>query len=184
MSSSPRPAERVPTPDGSAQRATSSALGAVRVIEMVGLGPAPYATTVLAGLGAEIVRIDRVATRPPSRADPVNRDRPAIRIDAADPAGAELVLLLAGTAQVLIDPFRPGVMEKLGLGPSICLARRPDLVYVRMTGWGQDGPLGDRAGHDINYLARTGALYDLRRESQPPFPRSICSATMRPAHYS
>jgi alpha-methylacyl-CoA racemase len=153
------------------QRGSSGgSLRDVRVVEMVGLGPVPQATSVLAQLGADVVRVDRVSQRPPSRADPVNRDRPAVRIDVSDPAGADLVLRLVGSAQVLIDPFRPGVMERLGLGPDVCLDRRPALLYVRVTGWGQEGPLAMRAGHDINYLARAGALYDLRRESQPPSP--------------
>jgi alpha-methylacyl-CoA racemase len=145
-------------------------LAGITVVEMIGLGPAPYATGLLTDLGATVVRIDRLVPRPPSGRDPVNRDRPGIAVDLKDPAGVELALRLISSADAVIEPFRPGVMERLGLGPDTCLGRNPQLLYLRMTGWGQDGPLAPRAGHDINYIALSGALDQFQRDSHRPMP--------------
>ena len=140
------------------------------VIEMVGLGPAPYATLLLEDLGARVIRIDRIGDRLPSAMDPVNRGRPAVRLDLKNPDTADVVLRLVEKADAIIDPFRPGVMERLGLGPDVCLQRNERLVYLRMTGWGQDGSLASTAGHDINYLALSGALHLFQRDSHRPMP--------------
>jgi alpha-methylacyl-CoA racemase len=128
---------------------------------------------LLADLGADVVQVDRVVgSSGPTvhEVDMVQRGRRSVRIDLSKPEGVELVLRLAEGADVLIDPFRPGVTERLGVGPDACLARNPRLVYGRMTGWGQDGPLAMQAGHDINYLALSGALEGLGRAGQPPTP--------------
>lgn len=145
-------------------------LQGVRVVEMVGLGPAPYATRLLSDLGAEVIRVDRLAANLPSAADPVNQGRPCIHADLKLPAGREAVLRLIDSADAVVEPFRPGVMERLGLSPAICLGRNPKLVYLRMTGWGQTGPLATTAGHDINYVAVSGALHELRRSGDRPMP--------------
>jgi alpha-methylacyl-CoA racemase len=143
-------------------------LSGVRVIEMSGLGPTPFGCMVLADLGAEVVRIDRVADvvspRGPAGndvivgADYLARGRRRVAIDVRCEPGRELVLRLVDRADVLVEGFRPGTMERLGLGPEPCRARNPRLVYARMTGWGQEGPLAQAAGHDINYIALSGAL--------------------------
>jgi alpha-methylacyl-CoA racemase len=145
-------------------------LAGITVVEMVGLGPAPYATGLLSDLGASVVRIDRLVPRPPSGRDPVNRDRVGISVDLKQPAGVELALRLIDSADAVIEPFRPGVMERLGLGPDVCRARNERLVYLRMTGWGQNGPLAPTAGHDINYIALSGALDQFQRDSHRPMP--------------
>ena len=145
-------------------------LRGIRVVEMVGLGPAPYATRLLSDLGADVVRVDRLVAKPPSAADPVNRDRPCVRADLKQPAGTEAVLRLIDSADAVVEPFRPGVMERLGLSPAVCLHRNRRLVYLRMTGWGQTGPLASSAGHDINYIAVSGILHELRRSGDRPLP--------------
>jgi alpha-methylacyl-CoA racemase len=140
----------------------SGPLRGVRVVELAGQGPGPFACMLLADLGAEVVRIERVGRAPgpaQRRLDVHARGRRSIAVDLKDPRGVELVLDLVGGADVVVEGYRPGVVERLGLGPDLCLARNPRLVYGRMTGWGQDGPLAARAGHDINYLALTGALH-------------------------
>jgi len=141
----------------------SGPLAGVRVVELAGIGPGPFAAMLLADLGAEVLRVDRpdAAEREgPAGLDlrVLNRSRRSVGIDLKAPAGAELVLDLVARADVLIEGFRPGTTERLGLGPDACLARNPRLVYGRMTGWGQDGPLAAAAGHDVDYLALTGAL--------------------------
>jgi alpha-methylacyl-CoA racemase len=138
-------------------------LAGVRVIEMACIGPGPFAGMLLADLGAEIVRVDRPERVGDRRADAgshlvLDRGRRSIAVDLKHPDGPGLVLDLAAGADVLIEGFRPGVMERLGLGPDTLLARNPALVYGRMTGWGQDGPRASRAGHDINYISLAGAL--------------------------
>jgi alpha-methylacyl-CoA racemase len=143
-------------------------LAGVRVIEMSGLGPTPFGCMVLADLGADVVRIDRVvdvASNGGSPADDVvvgadymARGRRRVAVDVRSPEGRELAMRLLERADVLVEGFRPGTMERLGLGPEPCRARNPRLVYARMTGWGQDGPLAQAAGHDINYIALSGAL--------------------------
>lgn len=141
-------------------------LEGLTVVELAGLAPAPFGCMVLADLGASVVRVDRVggATEVPL----LGRGRRSIGVDLRRPEGVELVLRLVAESDVLVEGFRPGVTERLGLGPAQCLARNPRLVYGRMTGWGQDGPLADRAGHDINYIAVAGALEPIGRDGAPP----------------
>lgn len=145
-------------------------LAGLRVVELAGLGPAPYAAMLLADLGADVVRVDRPHATPlqDPRTDLVNRGRRSVCVDLKHPQGAELVLRLAERADVLVEGFRPGVAERLGIGPDQCRARNPRLVYGRMTGWGQEGPLASSAGHDITYLAVTGALHATGRSGGPP----------------
>ncbi len=150
-------------------------LAGYRILELAGIGPAPMAAMLLAELGATVLRIER--TRPsglgipkPARFDLLHRSRKAIALDLKRPQGAALVLRLAARADALIEGFRPGVMERLGLGPEPCLARNPRLVYGRMTGWGQEGPLAQRAGHDLDYIALAGALGAIGRPGQKPTP--------------
>jgi alpha-methylacyl-CoA racemase len=147
-------------------------LHGVRVIELVGLGPGPFAAMMLADMGADVLRIDRIPARPPRGAsrDVLARSRPSAGVDLKHRDGVATVLELCERADVLIEGFRPGVMERLGLGPDACLARNPKLVYGRMTGWGQDGPLAQAAGHDINYIALSGALHAIGRAGEKPVP--------------
>jgi alpha-methylacyl-CoA racemase len=145
----------------------------LKVVELAGLAPAPFATTVLADLGADVVRVDRakpgfdVLVFPN---DPLSRSRRWIGVDTKQPAGRDVVLRLIDDADVLIEGFRPGVTERLGLGPDVCLERNPGLVYGRVTGWGQDGPLAQTAGHDINYIGLAGALEPIGRAGERPVP--------------
>jgi alpha-methylacyl-CoA racemase len=151
-------------------------LTGIRVVELSGLGPAPYACMLLAELGADVVRVDRPGggTQLVAPAEDVlNRSRPSVAVDLKNPAGRDAVLRLIDGADVLVDPLRPGVTERLGLGPDECLSRNPRLVYARMTGWGQDGPLAERAGHDINYLGLTGALHAIGTVDKPVPPLNI-----------
>ena len=145
-------------------------LAGIRVVELAGLGPVPFAAMMLADLGADIIRI----ARPGLGADPagrmISRGRPALEIDFKDSAGIGRVLTIIEKADVLLEGFRPGVMERLGLAPDVCFARNPRLVYGRMTGWGQDGPLAARAGHDIDYIALAGVLSAFARPGHPPMP--------------
>jgi alpha-methylacyl-CoA racemase len=137
---------------------TTAALAGLRIVELGGLGPGPHAAMLLAGLGADVVRVDREGSVPPD--GPVMlRGRRFVAADLKSDSDRAAVLELVAAADVLIEGFRPGVTERLGLGPADCLARNPRLVYARMTGWGQDGPLAQRAGHDINYISITGALH-------------------------
>jgi alpha-methylacyl-CoA racemase len=144
----------------------------LRVVELAGIGPAPFAAMVLADLGADVIRVDRPGGQglgiPPPELDLVNRGRPNIAVDLKHPRGVGVVLDLAEQADVLIESYRPGVAERLGLGPEDCWARNPRLVYGRMTGWGQTGPLARTAGHDIDYIAITGALDVIGRAGGPP----------------
>jgi alpha-methylacyl-CoA racemase len=142
----------------------------VRVVELASLAPGPFAGCLLADMGADVVRVDRIGPRPAFGSPLLDRGKRSIAVDLKHPAGVGLVLDLVGSADVLIEGFRPGVTERLGLGPDECLARRPQLVYGRMTGFGQDGPLARRAGHDINYIALSGALSRIGRAGQPPTP--------------
>jgi alpha-methylacyl-CoA racemase len=140
-----------------------------RVIELAGIGPGPFAGMLLADLGAEVVRIDRpggAGVLP--GADLLGRGKKSVLLDLKDPGDVETALALVGRADALIEGYRPGVTERLGLGPAQCLARNPRLVYGRMTGWGQDGPLAARAGHDIAYIALTGALHAIGEAGGPP----------------
>jgi alpha-methylacyl-CoA racemase len=147
-------------------------LHGLKVIELAGIGPAPFAGMLLADLGADVVRVDRPGAGSPLAVDPrfdlLNRGKRAVVADLGTAAGRDLVLGLVGDADALIEGFRPGVAERLGVGPGTAQARNPRLVYGRMTGWGQDGPLAGTAGHDITYLAITGALDAIGRADGPP----------------
>ncbi|MFF4932944.1 CaiB/BaiF CoA transferase family protein [Streptomyces griseofuscus] len=146
-------------------------LGGVRVVELAGIGPGPFAAMLLADLGADVVRVDRPGG-PGLGIDPAhditNRNKRSIVVDLKSPDGAARVLDLAERADILVEGYRPGVAERLGVGPADCHARNPRLVYGRMTGWGQDGPLAERAGHDVSYIAVTGALGMIGRPGEPP----------------
>lgn len=146
-------------------------LTGVRVVELAGIGPGPFAAMLLADLGADVVRVDRPGG-PGLGVDPAydvtNRNKRSVVVDLKAPDGADRVLDLAERADILVEGFRPGVAERLGVGPEDCHARNPGLVYGRMTGWGQQGPLADRAGHDIAYIARTGALGMIGGPDRPP----------------
>jgi len=146
-----------------------------RVVELAGIGPGPMAAMLLADQGAEVLRIERLqpsglGIEKPARFELLHRSRKAVAIDLKRPEGVALVLRLVAQADALIEGFRPGVTERLGLGPEICLKRNPRLVYGRMTGWGQTGPLAQAAGHDLNYIALTGALHAIGRPGTPPTP--------------
>lgn len=147
-------------------------LAGIRVIELAGLGPGPYAAMMLADLGADVIRIDRTTGQPAlAREFEVNgRSRRSVAVDMKSDAGRELVLKLVKSADALIEGMRPGVTERLNLGPAECLAVNPALVYGRMTGWGQDGPYAQMAGHDLNYLAITGGLHAIGYADRPPVP--------------
>ena len=151
-------------------------LNGVRVIEIASLAPAPFACMVLADLGAEVIRVDRPTSvgRPAgvgeASMDPLGRGRRSIGLNLKDPAGVDLLLRLVESADVLVEGFRPGVTERLGFGPEVCLARNPGIVYGRMTGWGQEGPMSGMAGHDINYIAVAGALDPIGRAGERPVP--------------
>ncbi len=150
-------------------------LAGTRVVELAGLGPAPFAAMLLADLGADVVRIDRpvpaeVLGMTRAHRDVVNRGKRSIAVDLKNPAGRDVVLDLVAASDVLVEGFRPGVAERLGLGPGDCAARNPRLVYGRMTGWGQDGPMAHQAGHDVNYIALTGALWAIGRADEAPQP--------------
>ncbi len=145
-------------------------LHGIRVVEFAGIGPGPFAAMLLSDMGAEIVRIDRKGGRTPHKTEVTYRGRQAVALDMKKPQAVEAALKLIGRADALIEGFRPGVMERLGAGPDVCLARNPRLVYGRMTGWGQTGPLSDAAGHDINYIALTGALHAIGNAGGKPVP--------------
>lgn len=150
----------------------SGPLDGLKVVELAGVGPGPYACMLLADLGADILRIERGdanADDTPSW-DVLNRSRPSVAVDLKNPSGRDLVLELCEQADVLIEGFRPGVTERLGLGPDEVAKRNPRLVYGRMTGFGQVGPLSQRAGHDINYIAVSGALWPVGRKGERPVP--------------
>jgi alpha-methylacyl-CoA racemase len=149
-------------------------LEGVRIVELGAIGPAPFAAMVLAGLGAEVVRVERPGTTPlvasEARFNVALRDRAAIALDLKDPLAVEAVLRLVERSDALIEGWRPGVAERLGVGPVACAERNARLVYGRMTGWGQEGPLSGTAGHDINYIALTGVLHAIGRAGEPPVP--------------
>jgi alpha-methylacyl-CoA racemase len=145
-------------------------LAGVRIVEVGGIGPVPFCGMVLADLGAEVTRIARPGAAAEEASDLMLRDRETIAIDLKDVSGRDRLLALLGEADALVEGFRPGVMERLGLGPGVCHERNPALVYGRMTGWGQDGPYAGRAGHDINFLAQAGTLAMLGPAGGPPEP--------------
>jgi len=151
----------------------SGPLAGLKVVELAGIGPGPMCAMLLADLGATVIRVDRkqavsLGIPRPLKFNTLLRNRGSIALDLKDPAAVETVLQLVEQADALIEGFRPGVTERLGLGPEPCLARNPRLAYGRLTGWGQHGPLAKTAGHDINYLALTGILDAIGREGQPP----------------
>ncbi|GIH17951.1 CaiB/BaiF CoA transferase family protein [Rugosimonospora africana] len=153
----------------------SGPLSGIRVVELAGIGPGPFTAMMLADMGADVIRVDRPEQVRPERfgtphPDVLNRGRRSIAVDLKHPVGREVVLDLVRHADALVEGFRPGVAERLRLGPDDCLAVNPRLVYGRMTGWGQDGPNAAHAGHDIDYLALTGALYGIGRAGTPPVP--------------
>jgi alpha-methylacyl-CoA racemase len=150
-------------------------LQGVRIIELAGIGPGPFAAMMLSDMGAEVIRVERaqaVPASPPERPawDVLNRGRRNLALDLKHPEAIETLLTLVEKADALIEGFRPGVMERLGVGPEVCLARNPRLVFGRMTGWGQEGPYASAAGHDINYISLAGALAHFGRHGEPPTP--------------
>jgi alpha-methylacyl-CoA racemase len=143
----------------------------VKVVELAGIGPGPHAATILADLGADVIRIDRpggAGTGMPVDTDFLTRGRPSIALNLKDPAAVAVVLDLVEQADVLLEGMRPGVTERMGLGPDVCLERNPGLVYGRMTGWGQTGPWSHAAGHDMNYIAITGTLHATGQDPNKP----------------
>ena len=150
-------------------------LDGVRVVELAGIGPGPYTCMLLADAGADVLRVDRLTGDDPRQPvgphwDLLNRSRRSVAVDLKDPEGVALVLDLIAGADALVEGWRPGVAERLGIGPDDCAARNPRLVYGRMTGWGQDGPLAHSAGHDINYIAVAGVLWSIGRAGERPVP--------------
>ena len=145
------------------------ALSGYKVIELAGIGPAPMGGMILADMGAEVIRIERPGASDPKVAEPISgRNKKSVVLDLKQDAGKAALMTLIEQADALIDPYRPGVCEKLGFGPDECLARNPKLVFARMTGWGQTGPLAQAAGHDLNYIAITGALHAIGRRGERP----------------
>ena len=146
-------------------------LSGFTIVEMAGIGPGPFCAMMLADMGADVIRVDRLTPGfLGGGGTVVDRGRRSIALDLKQPGAVDVVLRLLDGADALIEGFRPGVMERLGLGPDVCLARNRRLVYGRMTGWGQDGPLAQAAGHDLNYIALTGALHAMGEADRPPAP--------------
>jgi alpha-methylacyl-CoA racemase len=146
-----------------------------KVIELAGIGPGPFCATMLSDMGAEVIRVDRkqpsgLGVKTETKYNILSRNRRSIAVDLKSPEGVETVLKLVESADALIEGFRPGVVERLGLGPDVCMARNKKLVFGRMTGWGQDGPWAQAAGHDINYIALSGALHAIGPLDGPPSP--------------
>lgn len=148
-------------------------LAGLRIVEFAGIGPAPFAAMLLGDMGAEIIRIDRPGGADPWTRTVIRRGRRSVKADLKHPEDLAAVVALLAKADVLIEGFRPGVMERLGLGPEAMLALNPRLVYARMTGWGQEGPLAHCAGHDINYIAISGALHAMGPAEQPVPPLNL-----------
>ena len=151
------------------------ALSGYKIIELAGIGPAPMGGMILADMGAEVIRIERPGAADPKVAEPISgRNKKSVVLDLKEDAGKAALMTLIEQADALIDPYRPGVCEKLGFGPDECLARNHKLVFARMTGWGQTGPLAQAAGHDLNYIAITGALHAIgRRDERPVVPLNL-----------
>src|ERR1700761_2402899 len=150
----------------------SGVLAGIRIIEMAGIGPGPFCAMMLADHGAEVIRIERPGA-PVEVNDPLLRSRRSVALDLKSPEDIARLIVLVKTADGLIEGYRPGVMERLGLGPDVLLAANPQLVYGRMTGWGQTGPYADMAGHDIDYIALSGGLHACGRAERPPPPLSL-----------
>lgn len=144
-------------------------LNGYTVIELAGIGPAPMGGMMLADMGAEVIRIDRPGSAVMPK-DVSARGKKSVVVNLKEASGLETLLRMVENADVLIDPYRPGVAEKLGIGPDVCMARNPKLIFARMTGWGQEGPLANAAGHDINYISITGALFATGRAGERPVP--------------
>ncbi|MCL4171238.1 UNVERIFIED_CONTAM: hypothetical protein GTU68_053095, partial [Idotea baltica] len=145
-------------------------LSGYRVIELAGIGPGPFCGMMLSDMGAEVIRVDRTGGSPKAPKDVLQRNRKSIAVDLKSPEGVATVLRLVESADALFEGFRPGVTERLGLGPKDCMAKNPKLVYGRMTGWGQEGPMAQAAGHDINYIGLSGALHAIGRAGERPVP--------------
>jgi alpha-methylacyl-CoA racemase len=145
-------------------------LAGIKIIEIAGIGPGPFCAMMLADMGAEVLRVDRKGNPGLGKLDLLNRSRRSIAVDLKKPEAIELVLNLVEKADGIMEGFRPGVMEKLGLGPDVCLKRNPKIVYGRITGWGQDGPLAMAAGHDINYISIAGVLHAIGHAGGKPVP--------------
>ncbi|MGJ8686711.1 MAG: CaiB/BaiF CoA transferase family protein [Spongiibacteraceae bacterium] len=145
-------------------------LNGLRIIEIEGLGPAPFCGMMFADMGAEVISITRASSATPRPAEVSERGKKSIAVNLKSPQGVEIVLKLCESADALIEGFRPGVAERLGIGPEDCAERNPKLVYGRMTGWGQTGPLAQAAGHDLNYISLSGALHSIGREGERPVP--------------
>jgi len=150
-------------------------LDGFKIVEMAGIGPGPFCATILSDMGAEVLIVDRtqpsgLGIQAPTKFSVLSRGRRSVSVDLKNPKGVETVLRILDQADALIDPWRPGVAERLGIGPDVCLERNPRLVYGRMTGWGQDGPLAQGAGHDINYIALSGALHNIGEAGGKPVP--------------
>ena len=145
-------------------------LSGFKIIELAGIGPGPFCGMMLSDMGAEVIRVERTGGSKKASKDVLARNRRSIAVDLKQPEGVETVLRLIESADAVFEGFRPGVMERLGLSPDICLARNPRLVFGRMTGWGQTGPMAQAAGHDINYIALAGALHAIGRKSEKPVP--------------
>src|SRR5580692_9597718 len=153
-------------------------LSGLTIVELAGIGPGPMCSMMLGDMGADVIRGDRTKSHVMDRlADPKyavhNRSRRSVSVDLQTTAGVDVVLRLIEKADGMTEPFRPGVAERLGLGPDVCLGRNPKLVYGRMTGWGQDGPLAQTAGHDINYIALTGVLHAIGGAERPIPPLNL-----------
>ncbi|MDE2488842.1 MAG: CoA transferase [Alphaproteobacteria bacterium] len=148
-------------------------LTSLKIVEFAGIGPGPFCGMLLSDLGADVVRIDRKGGRGGAHTDVTSRGRRSVALDLKSPAAIEACLKLIEQADVVFEGFRPGVMERLGLGPDICLKRNPKLVYGRMTGWGQTGPYSQAAGHDMNYIAITGALHAIGTKDKPTPPLNL-----------
>jgi alpha-methylacyl-CoA racemase len=164
-----------PPPPNAPPTGRPGPLAGTRIIEVAGIGPGPFAAMLLADMGADVIRIDRIGTATASfdidpELDILSRNRRSIAVDLKTSGGRDVVLRLCASATALIEGFRPGVMERLGLGPEECLRSNPALVYGRITGWGQTGPLSLSAGHDINYIALSGCLHGIGRAGEPPVP--------------
>jgi alpha-methylacyl-CoA racemase len=148
-------------------------LSGLKIVEFAGIGPGPFCGMLLSDLGADVAPIDRVGARGGAKTDITARGRRSVALDLKDPAAVETALKLMDRADAVFEGFRPGVMERLGLGPDVALKRNPKLVYGRMTGWGQFGPYAQAAGHDINYIALTGALHSIGTEGKPVPPLNL-----------
>ena len=173
----PQPDRHPPSPEAGRGPGTGGRgpLAGLVVVELAGIGPAPFAALILAELGADVVRIDRSdgGGALSSALSGLNRSRPSVALDLKHPEGAAVAMRLIEQADVVLEGWRPGVCERLGLGPEDCLARNPRLIYARMTGWGQDGPWAQRAGHDITYAAITGALHLVGPAERPVVPANL-----------